>query len=228
MEANLHQAEHSHDDLGNRVLICTRDPELYLLLAHILQSAGYLTSLADSEEDAIVFVAHERPLSVVVDGLAWEGDATRLCAAAKEAGSAICALIGQGMEAAHLKMIKAGLDDGLARPLAPTRLIDFLGRVKVPSDTLAPLMNLKERCPTIDGKRLRMTELEARLFEFLRLAGGEARSRQDILSAVWPGAKDVSLRTVDVQVGRLRKVLSARENVRIETVYGRGYALVLT
>jgi DNA-binding response OmpR family regulator len=44
----------------------------------------------------------------------------------KQAGLAVSALIAGDMRTTHLQMIKAGLDDGIMRPLAPERLLAFL------------------------------------------------------------------------------------------------------
>ena len=50
--------------------------------------------------------------------------------------------------------------------------------------------------------------------------------RNQLLSQVWGGDHDVDERTVDVHIGRLRKLLNpGREQDPIRTVRGAGYAL---
>ncbi|NLS07155.1 response regulator transcription factor [Rhizobium sp. P32RR-XVIII] len=213
------------------VLICTEDPELYLLLDHILSVAGFRCELADNDHDVEARVSEQGLLAVVFDGQTWHGDVVALCGFAKRAGFAVCALMGAGMTPMHLRMIKAGLDDAIVRPLAPDRLLDFLRRARKTAGAAA--LQIPLATPGADHifageKPMRLSSIEARILRFLSEAAGTACSRQHLRSAVWPSTPGIGLRTVDVHIARLRKVLSTCEGVRIETVYGEGYALVVT
>jgi two-component system phosphate regulon response regulator PhoB len=54
---------------------------------------------------------------------------------------------------------------------------------------------------------------------------GRVWSRDQLLDRVWGRDVYVDTRTVDVHVGRLRKVLNAHDDDPIRTVRGAGYAL---
>lgn len=231
MAANLLPAEGQSGQAQQAVLICTEDPELYMLLDHILQVAGYRCLLADNDSEAEAGLGGTRPLAVVIDSQTWRGDTAALCDRAKKSGCAVCALIAAGMQSTHLEMIKAGIDDGIVRPLAPARLIDFLhltaGRARELPTSRGRHDRSDARHVVIGGTRLRVTAVEARIFKALLRSHGIACSRQAILSAVWSAADRVKPRTIDVHIARLRKTLSACTGARIETVHGKGYALVL-
>jgi two-component system phosphate regulon response regulator PhoB len=74
------------------------------------------------------------------------------------------------------------------------------------------------------GEPLNLRGAEYRLLEFLMMHAGRTFSREQLLSHVWGKDRDVDVRTVDVNVQRLRKMLAdpGYENY-IQTVRGFGY-----
>ena len=56
-------------------------------------------------------------------------------------------------------------------------------------------------------------------------APGRVWSRENLLDRVWGRTADVETRTVDVHIGRLRKVLRNGRGDPIRTVRGFGYSL---
>ena len=77
---------------------------------------------------------------------------------------------------------------------------------------------------TIRGKLVNLRGVEYRLLEFLMAHNGRTFNRTQLLSQVWGGDTEVDERTVDVNVQRLRKILSERGyEAYIQTVRGFGY-----
>jgi two-component system phosphate regulon response regulator PhoB len=77
---------------------------------------------------------------------------------------------------------------------------------------------------TAQGKLMNLRGVEYRLLEFLMANNGRTFNRTQLLSRVWGGDRDVDERTVDVNVQRLRKILSAGGyEAYIQTVRGFGY-----
>ncbi len=77
---------------------------------------------------------------------------------------------------------------------------------------------------TVRGKLMHLRGVEYRLLEFLMSNAGRTFNRTQLLSRVWGGDTEVDERTVDVNVQRLRKILSERGcEARIQTVRGFGY-----
>src|SRR5260370_1142836 len=67
---------------------------------------------------------------------------------------------------------------------------------------------------------------EYRLLEFFLEHPGRVFSREQLLDSVWGRDIYIDERTVDVHIGRLRKLLNpGREQDPIRTVRGAGYAL---
>jgi two-component system phosphate regulon response regulator PhoB len=74
-------------------------------------------------------------------------------------------------------------------------------------------------------RELHLGPTEFRLLETLMEKPGRVFSRGQLLDAVWGLSAEIDERTVDVHVGRLRKVLvRARERDPIRTVRGAGYS----
>jgi two-component system phosphate regulon response regulator PhoB len=77
---------------------------------------------------------------------------------------------------------------------------------------------------TAHGKLINLRGVEYRLLEFLMSHSGRTFNRTQLLSRVWGGDTEVDERTVDVNVQRLRKILSERGyEAYIQTVRGFGY-----
>jgi two-component system phosphate regulon response regulator PhoB len=77
---------------------------------------------------------------------------------------------------------------------------------------------------TARGKLINLRGVEYRLLEFLMEHTGRTFNRTQLLSQVWGGDTEVDERTVDVNVQRLRKILSERGyESYIQTVRGFGY-----
>jgi two-component system phosphate regulon response regulator PhoB len=77
---------------------------------------------------------------------------------------------------------------------------------------------------TVQGKLVNLRGVEYRLLEFLMTHSGRTFNRTQLLSRVWGGDTEVDERTVDVNVQRLRKILSDQGyEAYIQTVRGFGY-----
>ena len=75
-----------------------------------------------------------------------------------------------------------------------------------------------------DGEPLTLRPIEFRFLLLLLEHPGHLYSRDDILRVLWGNDADVSPRTIDTHVRRLRDALGAHADA-IETVHGFGYRL---
>ena len=75
-----------------------------------------------------------------------------------------------------------------------------------------------------DGERVHLSRLEFDLLRFLAERPGRVFSREALLDAVWGGDREVTPRTVDVHVRRVRAKLG-RDLQLLSTVRGVGYRL---
>ena len=77
------------------------------------------------------------------------------------------------------------------------------------------LLNSRNRTLEKNGSRLKLTQIEYLLVKLFMENPGRAMSREEILKAVWGADFDGELKTVDVNIRRLR--------MKIEDVWGYGY-----
>jgi two-component system phosphate regulon response regulator PhoB len=77
---------------------------------------------------------------------------------------------------------------------------------------------------TAQGRSLTLRGVEYRLLEFLMSHPGRTFNRSQLLAQVWGGDSEIDERTVDVNVQRLRKILTQPGyEAYIQTVRGFGY-----
>lgn len=91
------------------------------------------------------------------------------------------------------------------------------------SDFATARLISEEREVRLDGRTVRLTELEYALFALLVEAGGEPVSREDILDRVWHGDADSGV--VNVYIHYLREKLETEGERMILASRGRGYSL---
>ncbi|MBP2490404.1 winged helix-turn-helix domain-containing protein (plasmid) [Rhizobium leguminosarum] len=217
------------------ILVCSQDAELYLLLAHILRSEGFEARLAASDDDVVDACTSVELSAVVLDCAGWPSDVAPLCALLKGSGLSVGALIGEDMRTQHLQLIKAGLDEGITRPLSPAKLLAFLHDIS-PRPAISTLPNCASAAEivfgphavVVSGKIVALAPIEMRILKFLIERQGQISTRKQLIEAVWPVPHAVESRTVDVHIGRLRKAFAGLRNLRIRTVYGAGYVLDTT
>ena len=87
------------------------------------------------------------------------------------------------------------------------------------------VLNPRNRTLEKDGQRLKLTQIEYQLMKLFMENPGKAMSREDILSAVWGSDFSGELKTVDVNIRRLRIKIESdpTEPEYITTVWGYGY-----
>jgi DNA-binding response OmpR family regulator len=133
--------------------------------------------------------------------------------------------------------LEIGADDYMTKPFNPRVLVAqvkaVLRRSSADSPTADSLrevgnlsMNPAARTTRVDGK---LVELRAKEFDLLLTLIDNANrvlSRDQLLDLVWGYDYYGQTRTVDVHVAHLRDKL-AESSVVIETVWGKGYKLVI-
>lgn len=84
-------------------------------------------------------------------------------------------------------------------------------------------LNSNTKLCTIDNEEINLTKNEFNLLEFLIINKNKIYSRQEILNNVWDS--EVSLRTIDTTISRLRKKLKNLGKYLI-TRLGFGYGIL--
>ena len=166
-------------------------------------------------------------------------DGFEVCRRIRASGSkiGIIMLTAKSQEIDKVTGLMTGADDYVTKPFSPAELtarVDALIRrlgagedekasVEISSGPF--LLNTRNRTLEKNGQRLKLTQIEYLLMKLFMENPGKAMSREDILSAVWGSDFSGELKTVDVNIRRLRLKIESdpTEPEFLTTVWGYGY-----
>ena len=149
----------------------------------------------------------------------------------------IIMLTAKSQEIDKVTGLMTGADDYVTKPFSPAELtarVDALiRRLGVDEDEKNSVeivsgpfvLNVRNRTLEKNGQRLKLTQIEYLLMKLFMENPGKAMSREDILSAVWGSEFGGELKTVDVNIRRLRIKIESdpTEPEYLTTVWGYGY-----
>jgi two-component system phosphate regulon response regulator PhoB len=221
-----------------RILIVEDEQALNLLLRYNLESEGFEVEIVERGDDAETRIAETAPDLVVLDwmlpGVSGIEICRRLRARAETKQLPILMLTARGEESERVRGLDTGADDYVVKPFSLPELlarVHALLRRSKPEQTMKVLtagdiaLDREKKRVHRAGRELQLGPTEFRLLEFLMVSPGRVFTREQLLDQVWGRETYIDERTVDVHVGRLRKVLSrGREADPIRTVRGSGYS----
>ncbi len=166
-------------------------------------------------------------------------DGFEVCRRIRASGSkmGIIMLTAKSQEIDKVTGLMTGADDYVTKPFSPAELtarVDALvRRLGVDEDENSSteissgpfLLNTRNRTLEKNGQRLKLTQIEYLLMKLFMENPGKAMSREDILHAVWGKEFKGELKTVDVNIRRLRIKIESdpTEPEFLTTVWGYGY-----
>ena len=222
-----------------KILIVEDDASLSTLLDYNLSAAGYVVTKAMTAEDGELFLAEDLFDLLVLDWMLPEMSGIEFCNRLRRANRGpqlpILMLTARGEEADKVRGLTAGADDYVVKPFSVPEL---LARVKSllrrasperVADTLTAGDIMLDRAAhrvSRGARDVMIGPTEYRLLEVMLENAGRVLSRSQLLDRVWGTTAEIDKRTIDVHIGRLRKVLvRGREPDPIRTVRGAGYVL---
>jgi DNA-binding response OmpR family regulator len=232
------------DPHRHRVLVVEDEPAIRDLLRLHLSLAGYqieengdgvsaLAQARDTKFDLIV-------LDVMLPGL----DGVTLCRAIRaggvNTGAGILMITARDTESDRVLGLESGADDCLTKPFGVRELLARAGailrrnaRVGAQADPWATrslrsrdvMLDADRRQAIVRGESVALTRQEFDLLYLLAARPGIVFSRTALLSKVWSGDTEVTERTVDTVVSRLRRKIQrgAEDPALIQTSWGVGY-----
>jgi two-component system, OmpR family, phosphate regulon response regulator PhoB len=220
------------------ILIVEDEDSISTLLAYNFEAEGYATRIAAEGEAVNALIGEEKPDVIVLDWMLPGISGIDICRLLKQRPETrdipIIMLTARGEESEKLRGLATGADDYLVKPFSVPEL---LARVKAllrrrNPELVTDVLEAGDIALDRRAKRVRrgvrdvnLSPTEFRLLEQLMQAPGRVYSRSQLLDKVWGHDLDVEERTVDVHVGRLRKMLKrGREQDPIRTVRSMGYS----
>jgi two-component system phosphate regulon response regulator PhoB len=221
------------------VLLVEDEPAQRELLAYNLEAEGYDVVTATNGEEALAMVAERAPDLVVLDWMMPHVSGLEVCRRLKARAATrdlpVLMLSARSEETDMVRGLETGADDYVSKPYS---LGEVMARIRALLRRTRPAVVgqvLEWGDIRLDPETHRVTRAETLLAlaptEYRLLATflerpGRVWSREQLLDRVWGRDIYVDTRTVDVHVGRLRKVLGRSGGADpIRTVRGAGYAL---
>jgi two-component system phosphate regulon response regulator PhoB len=221
-----------------RILIVEDEEPLALLLTYNLEAEGYDVDVVNRGDDAEIRLLENPPDLVLLDWMLPGVSGLEVCRRlrAREATKTlpVIMLTARGEEGERVRGLSIGADDYVVKPFSVPELMarvrSLLRRAR--PERIANVLSAGDLVLDRDTRRVRragrdlhLGPTEFRLLEHVMERPGRVFSRAQLLDAVWGLSADIDERTVDVHVGRLRKILSSSNQIDpIRTVRGAGYS----
>ncbi|MBZ5728631.1 MAG: response regulator transcription factor [Acidobacteriia bacterium] len=224
--------------MPKRIAIVEDEAELAALIDYNLARHGYEPLVLSGSRDTLKALEHARPDLILLDVMLPEMDGFELCRQIRQSAvlsrTPVVFLTARSDEVDRVLGLEIGGDDYMTKPFSPRELI---ARVKahLRREDMEAEPQALERGPFrldrparrafLAGRELSLTSTEFNLLEFFVVHPGRAYSREQLLESVWGEQRNVTPRTVDVHVRRLREQIEEQpESPRhLTTVRGFGY-----
>lgn len=227
---------------GMRILVVDDDRAVRESLRRSLQFNGYQVELAADGQQALDWLAEQRPDAVVLDVMMPRLDGLEVARRLRSTGDDLPILVLTARDAVSDRVagLDAGADDYLPKPFALEELLARLRallRRAVPPDLTQDEMpeplrfaDLELDPGTRDVRRgdrpISLTRTEFALLELLMAHPKQVLTRSRLLEDVWGYDFPTSGNALEVYVGYLRRKTEADGEPRLlHTVRGVGYVL---
>jgi two-component system phosphate regulon response regulator PhoB len=219
-----------------RLVVIEDEKDLQKVLEFNLRQAGHDVFMALRGREGLQLAREHRPDLVLLDLMLPDLAGTEVCKALKQDPStrdtAVLMLTAKGEEVDRIVGFELGADDYVVKPFSVRELllrIDAILRRSKGEPSTEDLTDFG--CLRIDRgahrvwveeHEIELTALEFKLLTNLFERKNRVQSRAALLDDVWGIAADITTRTVDTHVKRLRQKLGSAGDY-IETVRGVGY-----
>ena len=223
----------------SRILVIEDEQDLGTLLEYNLRADGHEAEVVRSGAAGVSKAKSWKPDLILLDLMLPDiagGEVARLLREGEPRRIPIIMVTARGEESDRVKGLELGADDYVVKPFSVKEL---LLRVKAvlrrhsdePGSEVKKLakgaisLDVERHEVRVSDKPVVLTALEFRLLRTFLERPGRVQTRETLLSDVWGIDADITTRTVDTHIKRLREKLGPAGDV-IETIRGVGYKLI--
>ncbi len=219
------------------ILVVEDDQNIAKLVKYNLEKAGYRCTVTITGEDALESLDRQKVDLIILDIMLPKMDGFQTCRRIRDddrlSAIPIMMLTARGEEVDRVVGFELGADDYVVKPFSPRELVLRVKTIlrrgdskqKPTKEILAAddlVIDIPRHRVTVKDKEIVFTPMEFKLLVILLERRGRVQSREQLLSDVWNIEADVTTRTVDTHIKRLRQKLGKVGDL-IETVRGLGY-----
>jgi len=224
--------------MSNKVLVIEDEPDIRKTLEYNLTREGFKVSGCGSIKEAKKLIEIPNFSIILLDLMLPDGSGSDLCREVKSNSLTkdipIIILTAKDDEVDKVVGFELGADDYVTKPFSVRELIlrvkAILKRNAKPLSTPLEInrnfgslkMDIESHEVFIDDKEIILTALEFKLLNQLVERRGRVQTRDQLLSDVWGYSSDITTRTVDTHIKRLREKLGSMGKY-VQTIRGVGY-----
>ena len=223
--------------MSKHVLLVEDEPDLNETISFNLDSEGYEVASVFNGKDALKAIEKKKPDLILLDLMLPDMSGLEICrelrSSKKTKKIPIMMVTAKGEEVDRIVGFELGADDYIVKPFSirefMLRVSAMLKRTDNKTDADEDLItfdsleiDLAAHRVKLDDQEISLTAKEFALLQYLTERMGRVQTRDALLDEVWGYNSEVTTRTVDTHVKRLRSKLK-HVGSNIETVRGVGY-----
>ena len=221
------------------ILLVEDEPDLLQTLSFNFESEGYKVSKALNGEEAMKLLEKNDSIALVIlDLMLPDISCLDICRHIRNTNDLknllVIMVTAKGEEVDRVVGFELGADDYVVKPYSVRELLlrvgGMLKRSSKEKDEIDKEVIVFEDLKIdtnkhkvyISDKKLSLTSKEFKLLKHLLSKADKVQTRDNLLNKVWGYDQDVTTRTVDTHIKRLRSKIG-KYGEKIETVRGEGY-----
>ncbi len=225
--------------MTKHILLIEDEEGLRMTLQDRLEAEKYAVETAGTGTEGLELAKSGRFDLIILDIMLPGIDGFSVCRQLRQAGiqSPVLMLTAKSLLQDKVTGLKLGADDYLTKPFEMEELIARAGAQlrrgeaskqaveTTVKENASLIIDLKRGYISNHGTEYPLLAQEIKLLDYLYRHQGEIISRESLLNSVWGYEGDISTRTVDVHIARIRQKLGDIGDVPkyIQTVRGIGY-----
>ena len=223
--------------MSKKILVIEDEPDIRKTLEYNLERENFIVTAASSLSDAKEHLAKDSFSLLILDLMLPDGSGLDLCRELKSdltnESPLILILTAKDDEVDRVVGFELGADDYVTKPFSVRELIlrvkAILKRginkpntVEVERKFGDLTIDIESHEVFVNNENIILTALEFRLLNQLVDRRGRVQTRDQLLSDVWGYSSEVTTRTVDTHIKRLREKLGVMGKY-VQTIRGVGY-----
>lgn len=231
--------------MSNKILVIEDEPTLSRLLSYNLTQEGYDTTVIEHGSEGLQAALQNKFDLIILDIMLPGMNGFEILNRLHQNGvrTPVIILTARNAEEEVVQGLKHGADDYITKPFGVAELLARVSAVLRRTQNEVPKPNLSNEKViqagelsiypekyevNVKGQPISLRPKEFEVLLYLVQRPGMVISRDDLMNVVWGFDYIGGQRTVDVHVSSLRKKLELeQQSVRIESIRGVGYKLVM-
>ncbi len=224
--------------MTSTILVVDDERNIVQLARLYLDKEGFRVEAAYDGAEALEKAKALRPDLIILDIMMPEVDGLSVCKELRKTSNVpVIILTARGDDVDRIVGLELGADDYVTKPFNPRELVARVkavlrrARQEAPSEPVLEADGLRldvaRREVTVEGESVTLRAKEFDLLAAFMRHSGIVLDRERLLQLVWGTDYFGDTRTIDVHVAWLREKLARAKRVKIQTVWGVGYKLVV-